>query len=296
MTREDLTPIHHQVEAVEFKYPQTTVGWSVSPEVTKNFAQLIWLESGATTLQFRRESIDIKGPRMIWVPTGMLKHAELKAGCHGIIVNVSEDWLLNTINALPESDIPYRQLIDSLHNYALSDEQLSLGISCIETIQKELNQNLTGMRSVILSQLATMLTYIYRHEDCVPLIDRHQHVGSTISQRFLQQVELHFHEHWRISDYAQQLGVTDRRLELTLQRDFNESPINLIHRKLIAEATHRLENSALSISEIAYGLGYRDPSYFNRFFKRLTGYAPGAWRKLTREHEDKLDHSYAAWP
>jgi AraC family transcriptional regulator, transcriptional activator of pobA len=52
----------------------------------------------------------------------------------------------------------------------------------------------------------------------------------------------------------------------------------------------------LSIEQIGYSLGFRDPGYFNRFFKRQRGVAPGAWRKTAARRPADDDASFAAWP
>jgi AraC-like DNA-binding protein len=40
----------------------------------------------------------------------------------------------------------------------------------------------------------------------------------------------------------------------------------------------RSATGTLSVSEIAYGVGFEDPSYFIRFFRRLIGKTPSAFR------------------
>jgi AraC family transcriptional activator of pobA len=42
-------------------------------------------------------------------------------------------------------------------------------------------------------------------------------------------------------------------------------------------------HTELSVSEIAYQLGYKDPSYFARVFRKSTGQAPADFRTAIRE-------------
>jgi AraC family transcriptional regulator, transcriptional activator of pobA len=66
---------------------------------------------------------------------------------------------------------------------------------------------------------------------------------------------------------------------------------------LFEEARLRLENTEFPVEQIAYGLGFRDPGYFNRFFKRLTGITPGAYRQTIATAGSTVDApSFAAWP
>jgi len=58
---------------------------------------------------------------------------------------------------------------------------------------------------------------------------------------------------------------------------------------LLEEARLRLENTEFPVEQIPYGLGFRDPGYFNRFFKRLTGRAPGAYRQTIATARSTVD-------
>ncbi|WP_306301492.1 helix-turn-helix domain-containing protein [Verrucomicrobium spinosum] len=57
----------------------------------------------------------------------------------------------------------------------------------------------------------------------------------------------------------------------------------LIHARELLEARRLLMHTELSVSEIAYRLGYKDPSYFARVFRKSTGQAPADFRAAIRE-------------
>ena len=70
----------------------------------------------------------------------------------------------------------------------------------------------------------------------------------------------------------------------------------LVHERLIAEARVRLRDTGQTAEQIAYGLGFRDPAYFSRFFARRVGMSPGAYRKASRVAPPQAPTSFAAWP
>jgi AraC family transcriptional activator of pobA len=73
--------------------------------------------------------------------------------------------------------------------------------------------------------------------------------------------------------------------------------MELIHERLIAEAKLRLGQSEQSVEQIGFGLGFRDPGYFSRFFKSRVGEPPGAYRrKIAARSAKGAAPSFAAWP
>jgi len=55
--------------------------------------------------------------------------------------------------------------------------------------------------------------------------------------------------------------------------------LKIINDRVILEAKRQLLHSSLKIKEIAFYLGFEDPSYFVKFFKRQTGYLPAEFRE-----------------
>jgi AraC family transcriptional activator of pobA len=58
----------------------------------------------------------------------------------------------------------------------------------------------------------------------------------------------------------------------------------LLHARLAREACRRLVHVVAPVSRLAFELGFEDPAYFCRFFKRHTGLAPSDYREKARPH------------
>src|SRR5690606_32266579 len=91
----------------------------------------------------------------------------------------------------------------------------------------------------------------------------------------------HYRSRWPVARYAAELGITHDRLHAICRRCLEKPPKLLLEERLAREAVHGIERSALTIKQMSYALGFRDPAHFSNFFKRMTGLAPGEFRKRT---------------
>lgn len=81
------------------------------------------------------------------------------------------------------------------------------------------------------------------------------------------------------NQYADQLSVHVNHLNRALKEVTGKTTTELISSRIVKEAHALLRHSDWNISEIAYGLGFEYPAYFNTFFKKQTGLTPNAVRK-----------------
>lgn len=79
--------------------------------------------------------------------------------------------------------------------------------------------------------------------------------------------------------YAHTLGTNTKTLTEVTKAVLHETPANIIKACKILEAKRMLSNQQLSIKEIAYGLGFNDPTYFTKYFKKGTGLTPKQFQK-----------------
>lgn len=80
-------------------------------------------------------------------------------------------------------------------------------------------------------------------------------------------------------DFAESLSVHVNYLNRSV-KEVTGKPISVhIAERIAAEAKALLQHTNWSVTDIAYGLGFEYPSYFNNYFKRIAGVAPNAYRK-----------------
>ncbi|WP_088445396.1 helix-turn-helix transcriptional regulator [Flavobacterium oreochromis] len=59
----------------------------------------------------------------------------------------------------------------------------------------------------------------------------------------------------------------------------NKTPLQIIQERIILESQRLLLHSELNVTQIGYRLGFEDPSYFVKFFKKHANMSPSEFRK-----------------
>ena len=100
--------------------------------------------------------------------------------------------------------------------------------------------------------------------------------------RFRQMLERDFRRHHRVSDFAHQLGITAGHLNYLCKKHLGRSAGDIIRSRVHVEAQRLLVHTDLSAAAVSQTLGFEDPAYFSRAFKRLAGIAPTTYRQRGR--------------
>jgi AraC family transcriptional activator of pobA len=87
-----------------------------------------------------------------------------------------------------------------------------------------------------------------------------------------------FAGHYPLVHYAQNIGISTAHLNALCRQLTSRSALELIQERIALEARRNLVYTAMTISTVAEALGFADPAYFTRFFKRHTGMSPKAFR------------------
>jgi AraC-like DNA-binding protein len=82
-----------------------------------------------------------------------------------------------------------------------------------------------------------------------------------------------------VSDYAQLIFISEKRLGQATSKLLGKSPKEMINDRVLLEAKRLLVHTHLSIKEIGQELGFEDPAYFVRYFKKTNDSTPVEFRE-----------------
>ncbi len=138
-------------------------------------------------------------------------------------------------------------------------------------------------KSIILSHIDSMLKYAQRFYKR-QFIDRKQISGITVTKfndiinDYFEKGESQIKGLPTVSQIASKLSLSPKYLSDLLKQETGKTALELIHLYVVSEAKNMLIEGKSSISEIAYKLGFENPPYFSRLFKKEVGVTPKEFR------------------
>lgn len=167
---------------------------------------------------------------------------------------------------------------EALH---ISDMERNVVENILENIENEYRQNIDAhTQDIIVSQLDVLLNYSER------FYTRQFQTRSSVEPDIVTRVHLLLQRHIderrkgfiSVNTLASELNMSPHYLSDLLRSQTGMNTQQHIHAFLIEQAKSLLATTQLSISEIAYRLGFEYPQHFNRLFKSKTGITPLEYR------------------
>ncbi|RII39365.1 helix-turn-helix domain-containing protein [Pseudooceanicola sediminis] len=274
------TPGLHQI-----KSPLSRIAFGLA----SGTSHLLWLGHG--TVHLRQgdgdTTLESNGPRLLWWADGAGRELIAEIGARGTLLSIPQVTLIQSLPTTPIGAQMQRTISQDLD---LAAESSSSVVRLLEGFVHERKSGEHGTDIATSHYLGLLVLQLWRlaRRDLVNLGGAPQ----GLSERFILLAAQRVRDHRPIDDYARDLNVSRDRLGSAVKRATGLPPQAYLHRLLIREAMELLANTGMPVSQVAFRLGFVDPAYFTRFFKRETGQNPGAFRRS----EDAPPQSFAAWP
>jgi transcriptional regulator GlxA family with amidase domain len=117
------------------------------------------------------------------------------------------------------------------------------------------------------------------------LVRRQSHADSVVRRAESWLVE-HYREPHAVTAAVKHCGIPERSLKRRFTTATGSTIITYVQNLRIEEAKRLLESEAIAADEIAALVGYENPAFFRRLFKRSTGLTPGAYRRMFQPLND----------
>ncbi len=259
--------------------------WEIEPHLHQGLFQIVWLQKGLAQVALDEWRGSVQGPAAVVVPPSVVHGFRFAANSDGRVLTLSARLLMEgEFQTVGEA---FRALFAApgvLDFSAADTDAVRLAAQLAElSAEFALPGAGDGAEGPVVQWLARAIIWRLAHA-------RQQRQRQGVSAQahhalfthFQALVEEHFLEHWPMERYASRLGLSTQRLNRLARREAGRSALQLVHERLLREACRRLVYIAVPATSLAIELGFEDPAYFSRFFKRHTGLSPQRWRVAQR--------------
>ena len=259
--------------------------WHIKAHRHKRMFQILCVYNSTFSTRIDEKHLELTGNWALTIPPGTVHSFRFQPQTQGVVLSLAEPQSqLNAAAVQPqfESLMTQPHVID-LDGNAVLFQHMRLNL---QQMAQELEQAASGhqhMMEWLANMVLVTLGRQVRHSVLVSDIGPH---GNRTLERFRHLLEKNFRRMWRAQDYASALHVSVSTLDRLCQQRPGQSATAIAADRLMSEARRHLIYTQLSVELIAANLGYKDPAYFSRAFRRANGCAPIAYRQ---QHQDSQD-------
>jgi AraC-like DNA-binding protein len=198
-----------------------------------------------------------------------------------IAENQTHQWLLEQYHdefegyfiTFNEAFIKTEETLLKLFDYLTYQPFLDLSVDEKETIISLLKMIQSEKKNIPYTQslLEALLHFIASKRVQIEIS------SSPNKQRFIQLralIEKYYKREKRIEFYAKKMQLSSKRLNQIANEISTQSVTQLIHQRITLQAKRKLSLKQHTIQDISEALGFHDPAYFSRFFKKIEGLSP----------------------
>ena len=254
--------------------------WRIRPHAHPDHMQVMLVADGGGTIRMEDRALAVPSPGLLVIPAGIVHQIDFDPGTDGHVITAA----LPCLAAAGAQDPALGRAAGQAAAYPLdgSGVDVAAAIEAFRSLQREFLWAAPGRRAAIIAQFSRILVLILR----LSLIHRAPAIGAAdhdLLVRYRALVEAQFRSHHPPAHYAALLAVTPARLNAACKARAGRTASDILHDRLVVEAKRYLIYTESSVAQVAHLTGFDDPAYFNRFFTRRVGCAPGAFRRQAAE-------------
>ena len=276
------TPAAAQIDGVHIEDIQSRSRkylWRIGTHRHTILSQCVLVTSGPVTVTLDDTRAALAGPAAMIIPAGTVHSFRFRADTLGSVLTVD---LARVLSAAAAAD---RRPIETLFSMPRAldlreDPQLGLrAAQLLERLSHEFTQP-GSWAAPVGGWLACCVLWVLAHGTAAcDTAELHGSRDAERLRRFRHLIEAQYLNHWPVERYARHLGVSETSLNRLCRRLADSTAFDLVQQRLALEARRRLVYSPSSVSGIADELGFKDPAYFSRFFRRHCGISPVEFRR-----------------
>ncbi len=251
-----------------------------------NYYTIIWVRQGSGLHHIDFRSYSVNPDTIYFLTPEQVHHLQLDEGAKGYVLlftpdflhehGLSQQWIENTGFFFRCDDMTPFHLepgmnIDNLDHL-------------VHHISDEFNKGDEYYLDAIASWLKLFLLECKRQSsDQKPAAESKTNTRGQLVKQFRNLLESHFGQWHKVADYARELHITPNYLNEVISMETGTSAKDFILNRIMLEAKRYAGFAELSAKEVAYTLGFEDPSHFSKLFRQHQEQSFSDFREMSRK-------------
>ena len=248
----------------------------VAPHKHPLMGQITYWYKGEGRYRIEDRTWNFSAPAISFVPSNVVHGFDVDEQADAIVVSVSDDLLramasqVDMVLDAPvllcgEAGVPGWVKVGALLDMIM--EEYRDGAAASERV-------LAGLIGVVLSLMARLGGKM-GFEAASPVV--------ALGLDLRRAIDRHYREDWSVGRYVETLATTPHLLDKAARTVFGQTVKDMVLERRLLEAKRLLRFTIRPVEDIGREIGFEDPAYFSRFFRKRMGLSPTEWRRQNSE-------------
>ena len=248
--------------------------WEIKPHQHHGLFQLLDLRSGAATIRLDEQTSQMQAGHVLTVPPMYIHGFAFAPHSEGHVFTLAYPLVQQRAQVFAGTALARPQVL-----FLGNDEDSTCARMAFDTLAREYRRTAPHREALMDALLNVILVWVARSstrsaQEAQPEASR----AEAHFAHFCQFIEEEYATHHTVAHYASKLGLSTTHLNVLCRRAAGRTALELIHDRVLLEAKRNLVYTSMAVNVVSYTLGFADPAYFTRFFKRATGLSPKDFR------------------
>ncbi|WP_162164313.1 helix-turn-helix domain-containing protein [Roseivivax isoporae] len=243
--------------------------WTIAAHRHGGLHQLFVLTAGTAEMIVGAERMVLELPVAVSMPRSVVHGFRFAQGTEGHVVSLPR-------RACPELHDTDNPLGQALARWGLVPATGAI-VALVRRIEEE-HGAADPLRDTMLKALVLALATRIARGLSLPAGHAPRSRAEVHMARFDRLVREHLRDDWSIADYARALDLSPQQLSRVTHAVIGQSASRHVEARLFQEARRLLAYTRMGVAEVGYALGFNDPAYFSRAFRRHVGASPSDYR------------------
>lgn len=262
-------------------------GWLIKPHRHGKMFQILCIFEGKVEVQLDEIEHSLVGSWAITIPPGVVHGFRFQPNAQGVVLTLAEPLLSN--QSYQDSRSIFEPLLGSFQTiqFRKKDVLFHQLTQYFTLIEGEFQRADTDYNMMLEWLVNMVLMTLKRQLENTQLQAYTGSASSQLLRSFRRLLEGEYKNQWTVQQYATELHTSVSSLNRLCKEAIGLTAKDIIQERVLVEAKRKLIYTRNTLDQTAYTLGFKDPAYFSRFFKRLEGVSPSEYREANNYETTK---------